>query len=324
MVSNTDDELHSIYSAVYKCTTRGIGGVGVAYCPSLNLLAYSWMREGCYVTVCSAPSSLDGFCVRELYTFGGDAVVDMDFKCSGYGSGFMAFTQPEKIFDTSLLMITCAGQGTIHIVDLVSKMNVGHIKTPAPRGIATRKSFMAVSCWDEHTGGVVKVFKGDQTNWTLLYTTTGNTRVTMPFGLRFAPDGLSLVIADYKDCSVKVLNLEDWSIRIAVNRLGCIIDVEVCRNRLFMTCSHSCWCEGNNLLETNLGGHDTAYTVSELAKNMGGLSGMASALGLGLFVRDHRTIRLFATTDDIAMSKMSALRVAWIRAVVSSFQMTTI
>ncbi len=80
---------------------------------------------------------------------------------------------------------------------MVRGTHVGYVAAPGTilhsRGVATRKSLAAVTCWD--SGHAVRVFEGrDECTWTAVRVITGG--FCWPCGLRFTADGFRLVVAD--------------------------------------------------------------------------------------------------------------------------------
>ena len=108
-------------------------GAGVAASPVSGLLV-----------VCGENSdTLSAYDMRlsHVATFGGRYWGASGFNFNGcVVSGFMAFTE-----DTPhpLLLVTAAGHGTVHVIDVVAQTRVGYVGTrgsvPGPRGVAVYK-----------------------------------------------------------------------------------------------------------------------------------------------------------------------------------------
>ena len=108
-------------------------GAGVAASPVSGLLV-----------VCGENSdtlSVYDMRLSHVATFGGRYWGASGFNFNGcVVSGFMAFTE-----DTPhpLLLVTAAGHGTVHVIDVVAQTRVGYVGTrgsvPGPRGVAVYK-----------------------------------------------------------------------------------------------------------------------------------------------------------------------------------------
>jgi hypothetical protein len=138
-----------------------------------------------------------------------------------------------------LLLVADCGKrdrNTVHVIDVVRGTHVGYVTAPGtivwPRGVATRQSQAAVSCWEvtaPNYGPVVRVYEGhDECTWTPVRVIVGGLN-----GLRLTADGLKLIAADFGNDRVSVFCAEDGSFlrHIAFPRnepgLGSL-DVEEC------------------------------------------------------------------------------------------------
>jgi hypothetical protein len=173
-------------SLTTRCGLGPLGGVGLAVCPLLGLLATSDMINNT-VSVYSLPSRVGsisgtGTGLPLVCTLGAAASrAPMQFKfrdASGSYGGCMTFTDPAT---SRLLLLTDAGHGAVHVIDVAGRVHVGYVAAPGtiagPRGVAARGSLAAVSTWASHMWGL---------RWGLIGETTrsGCSRAAGPAGLR--------------------------------------------------------------------------------------------------------------------------------------------
>jgi hypothetical protein len=174
----------------------------------------------------------------------------------------------------------------------------------------------------------------------------GHDQLNMPLGLRFAVDGVGLVVADFKNNRVSMFNVEDGSfVRHVATGLASPRDVEECAGGWLVACIGSdtvewvrdgvrdvvtgggvestgdgsaCGCAdvsfdgGDFVGRARLGGGGSEGAVLDLP------AALALVPGLGLVVREFGTegqVRFFTSPDTIAMACMSTSRVGWMVAV---------
>jgi hypothetical protein len=248
-----------------------------------------------------------------------------------FPSGWMAFTGPRS---SRLLLLTDTGLDAVHVIDVVGRVHVGYVAAPGtiagPRGVAARGSLVAVSAWkgedsDEH---VVRVFEGSGASWTAVRTLAGDFggpdradgQLSYPFGLRFSQDGTGLAVADGSNGRVSVFRVEDGSFaRHVATGLADPYDVEECEGGWLVACWESDTIEfvGGDVDSGGVG----RASLGKWGSGDGEFvcpSALALVPCLGLVVRDggnNGRLHFFATPDVIAMSSMSAARVAWLACV---------
>jgi hypothetical protein len=121
----------------------------------------------------------------------------------------MAFTDGRR------LLVTDAGNGAVHVIDVVHGTHVGYVAPPGsiagPRGVATKASLAAISTgqWVEHDDHSVRVYSvrvyerssgGGESAWTAVRVIRSD-QLHTPYGLRFTADGLRLAVADcFRQC----------------------------------------------------------------------------------------------------------------------------
>jgi hypothetical protein len=240
-------------------------------------------------------------------------------------SGWMAFTSDGP----SLLLVTDHGHGAVHIIDVVSRTHVGYVgglgSIAGPRGVATRGSMAAVSCWVNMWGGdyPVRLFEGGGASWVHVRTIVGAAPGTLHvvYGLRFTADGTGVVMMDAGNGRVSLYRVADGTmVRHLATGLHEAMDVEEC---------------GEGVMVTRVDGRARAVAI-EFASDARGACGQSrprllhgdgvrpspSALalvpGLGLVVRDNFAggrVQVYATPAVIAMATMSLVRVGWMGAV---------
>ncbi len=153
------------------------------------------------------------------------APVPFNFAPSGGSySGFLAFGGAHSGHSNPvpLLFVTCTGTNSVHIVDVVEGRHEGYVvsrgEIPGPRGVATRGTRLAVSCWTSVFGGdhVVRLFEGSGTTWRALRQLGGTPgdaggKLHVPWGLRFTADGTGLAVAEGLNGRVSLFHVEDGS-----------------------------------------------------------------------------------------------------------------
>jgi hypothetical protein len=181
----------------------------------------------------------------------------------------------------------------------------------------------------------------------------GHDQLNMPLGLRFAVDGVGLVVADFGNNRVSMFNVEDGSfVRLVATGLASPRDVEECAGGWLVACIGSDSVEwvrdgvrdvvmgggvestgdgsaggcanvnvdgGDTVGRARLGGRDSEGPVLDLP------AALALVPGLGLVVREFGNegqVRFFASPDTIAMASMSTSRVGWMVAVARAIRAT--
>jgi len=294
--------------------TGSHGGAGVAVCQ--DLLVISCCRElhvfALPVDIARCHVQSDLVLVRTM------GLIPMDFSFSVYPyTGQMAFTDGEN----RLLLVAdaCAnGFGAVHVIDAVHGNHVGYVAAPGticfPRGVATRKSLAAVTCWERGRGQIVCVFEGsDECTW------TGAVRVIdffghdWPYGLRFTADGLRLAVADYRNGRLTFFCAKDGSFlrHMALPPDVYPRDVEEC----VIEGGRAGWvtCHSGGLVA--VADNDTDVTCRHYADSDFISAALAIVPGLGLVVRHSTGVQFLATPDVIAMAAMFHCKVAWMVAV---------
>jgi hypothetical protein len=172
---------------------------------------------------------------------------------AGYYSGWMTFTGPAT---SRLLLLTDAGHGAVHVVDVAGRVHVGYVAAPGtigrPRGVAARGSLVAVSAWKDGFRGehVVRVFEGSGASWTAIRVVAGGFggpgsaegQLNRPYGLRFSGDGTVLVVAEWDRDRVSVFRVEDGSfVRHVATATGLSRpqDVEECEGGWLVACPYT-------------------------------------------------------------------------------------
>jgi hypothetical protein len=313
----------------------------MAVCPALGLLVTSTVEDDT-VSVFTLPSTEDIFAragvdvgLAYVCTLGGafsPAPMQFAFYDGDGPSGCMAFT-PVHVTSAQLLLVTDAGHDAVHVINVAGRVHAGYVAAPGtisgPRGVAARGSLVAVSAWKIHDYGhhVVRVFEGSGAMWTAVRVVDGDFggpgsadgQLHVPFGLRFTCDGKGLAVADAYNDRVSVFRVEDGSfVRQVATGLSYPFDVEECEGGWLVACV------GSSTIA--FVGGDVGGGVVRASLGMRGIgdeapSALALVPGLGLVVQEDDNSRLqyhlqfFATPDAIAMSSMSALRVAWMVAV---------
>ena len=198
---------------------------------------------------------------------------------------------------------------------------------------------MAISAWKGENSGdhVVHVFKGSGASWSALRVLAGgfegpsgaDGHLTRPRCLRFTGDGAGLAVADLGNNRVSLFRVDDGSfVRHVVRDLEYPYDMEECKGGWLVACGgsvHTIKFVGDGAGgESGDGDGDgrVLATIGRQGKRDGEFnipSALALAPGLGLFVREYLNygrVQVLATPHAIAQASMSAVRVAWMMAVV--------
>jgi len=301
-------------------------GAGVAVCADLGLLVISSCNK---LQVFALPEDMVATTPRELElvrTLGGVSPMEFQFSES---SGNMAFT--DGVSRRFLLVTDGSYRGTVHVVDAVRGLHVGYVAAPGTilhsRGVATRKSLVAVSCWETGHNDVVRVFEGSSRG-------SGNTWTAVrdiacgfdwPRGLRFTADGLRLVVANDDGGRLSIFCAKDGAVlrHISLPPDEYFIapwDVEECNMKDGDGCSAG-WviCHHGGLVAVadseNAIGADAVVKRRTLYPDCICFA-LAAVPALGVLAARHETgVQFFATPDAVAMASMSSCKVAWMAAV---------
>ena len=177
---------------------------------------------------------------------------------------------------------------------------------------------MAISSWKKVDSGehTVRLFEGAGSVWAPLRVMGGewgiaDGQLRGPYGLRFTGDGAGLVVADTGNDRVSLFALGDGSlVRQLATELSRAVDVEECEGGWLVACGASHTVEfvgGDGVGRGGRGYGEFSWP-----------SALALVPGLGLVVREifnYGRVQVFVSPDTVAMSAMSAVRVAWMGAV---------
>jgi hypothetical protein len=254
------------------------------------------------------------------------------FRDGFWSSGFMAFTGPAS---SRLLLVTDAGHGAVHVIDVAGQLHAGYVAAPGtivgPRGVAARGSLVAVSTWKVFLGSsqkvnhVVQLFEGSGASFTAVRVVaagfegpgSADGQLHHPYGLRFSGDGTGLAVADSDNARVSLFRVEDGSfVRHVATGLSGPFDVEECEGGWLVACtgSHTIECVRGDVG----GGGVGRASLGKVGRGLGEFmcpSAVALVPGLGLVVGDSGRFQVFTTPDTIAMAPISVARLAWLAAV---------
>jgi hypothetical protein len=190
-----------------------------------------------------------------IYTLGGsDSPAPMRFRfvCGHHGSGIMAVL-PRLHDDTPspceqpLVLVTDAGNDTVHIIDVVGRTHAGYLAAPGtivgPRGIAIhqrawtsrsgsrsksksesgqRSTLVAVTAWkNQHAGHhVVVLYENNGPVWDKVRVIGGNFgfpgsvkgQMHQPYGVRISKDGTQVCVCDKQNSRVIFFSAEEGSV----------------------------------------------------------------------------------------------------------------
>jgi len=299
------------------------GGTGLAVCQDLGLLVISACDK---LHVFALPNDIargDLGIPRELElvrTLGGVAPMEFQFDSSGN----MAFTDC-GVSTRNLLVVDLgkSGWSAVHVVDVVHGVHVGYVAAPGcikwPGAVATRNSQAAVCCTEKNVPAV-RLFEnsGGSHTWTAVRVIACG--FNWPCGLRFAADGVRLVVANGRGVSMFCAKDGAFLRRIALQSvypmdvMECAIkDGDGSRAGWVMSYFGGLVAVADN---ANARASDVVARRREFD-----LLCLALVPGLGLVARHEMGVRFFATPDSVAMASMSACKVAWMvsvrRAIVS-------
>ncbi len=227
------------------------------------------------------------------YHLGGIAPLEFEFENPQFQySGYLAFT-PYDGATRPLLLVTDAGHGAVHLVDVVGRTHAGYLAPPGsiegPRGVATTRGLVAVSSWSHSDSGehVVYVYEGSGSTWQRLRVLGSGCgahhgELVRPCSLRFSSDGTHVAVADCGNGRVALFSVSDGVlVRHVAKGLAGPRDVEETKQGWLVACLVS------NTVEHILGpvpmGGPCPQTTLEGFKCP---SSLALVWGLGLFVRE--------------------------------------
>ena len=227
------------------------------------------------------------------YHLGGSAPLEFEFESPRLRySGYLAFT-PYDGATRPLLLVTDAGHGAVHLVDVVGKAHMGYVAAPlsipGPRGVATTRGLVAVSSWSHSDSGdhVVYVYGGSGSTWQrvrVLGSRCGahDSELDRPYSLRFSSDGTHVAVADCGNGRVALFRVSDGAlVRYVAKGLAGPRDVEESREGWLVACLDSNTVE-HILGPVPVGGPRPRTTLG----GFGYPSSLALVRGLGLFVRE--------------------------------------
>ena len=213
-----------------------------------------------------------------------------------------------------VLLVADTGNNAVHVIDIVHEQHLGHLLPPgdivAPRGVASKGEFVAVSTWqygpmivEEDAGHAVKLFaQSTDGTWSLVREVTD---VFFPSSLRFSSRDSELVVATHH-------GVVAYSMHDATFAARPMMDGYRYRNVFLVEeFSAGLWVASNDY---SLCCSDLVYHV--IHDDV--VFGMSSCVPhLGLLLR-HRSGWIWVNTsvEFIAMASMSQERVSWMSAVV--------
>lgn len=302
-------------------------GSGLAASSALGLLVTTGYAPNT-LSIFSLPSG--GARLARVSTLRGRPPFRFDDPEHG-ASGQMAFAAPGA--GAPLLVLTDAGSGAVHLIDVGARAHTGHVAPPGtisgPRGVGARGPRVAVSCWETRLRGdhVVHLYEAREAAWERLRAVCGGGaggaagQLRCPRGLRWTPDGAGVVVADSANGRVSLFRAADGAfVRHLAVGLSCPADVEKYQNGWLVACA------GTNSVEfVGRGG----FRGAPLGARHGGYSSrvrefkspeaLALIPGIGLVVREAGScgrLQAFASGEARAMAAMSRARVAWMSAAV--------
>jgi hypothetical protein len=312
-------------------------GLGVAVCSSLGVIVTSdWVNHSLLVWALPIDSSA-------AWSHGGEVVVGLRLMCilgglgsappmvfrfcdrsSGGRSGYLAFTPP-TVSDPALLLVSDAGHGAVHLVDVARQTHVGYLAPPrsinGPRGVATSSTapLAAVS-----TASAVHLYRGSGTVWVdaqviECWPLAPTWPLGQAFGLRFSLDGATVAVADHANNRVSLF-------RVAGGGLVRHIDTGVGSHPIDVEEAEGGWlvvCERWHAVGF-LNAHD-GYSIWRYLGRADGAFGagdgefrypasITTVPGLGVVVvreLEGARMQVFVNRDTLSMASMSFARVAW-------------
>lgn len=291
-----------------------------------------------------------------LHTLGGDGwAAPMQFRfvdgmCS---SGHLAFTSSSSTtYCRPMLVVTDAGHGAVHVVDVVNKTHVGYVAPPGsivgPRSVAASRCdsdtppLVAVTVWHALNGGDHVVFLhqhngggGGGAAWDRVRVIGGgfggpghlDGQLRMPCGLQFSRDGSVVCVADTDNRRASVFRIHDGGFVKHMDTMNNPLNVEEVEDGWLVarfpshTVDFFSDGDGENV-DDDVGRPYVGKAGGGRGNRDGEFEypeGLAVVPDLGLVVRDKGKggrLQVFAHPDTIAMwTNLSAIRLAWITAV---------
>ncbi len=129
----------------------------------------------------------------------------------------MAFTPPTETHPP-LLLVTDAGQQSVHIIDVMCQAHLGYVNgygsVPYARGVAAHGSLLAVSSYSGVSAyNFVQLFRGSGISWEPYRVLGGSGWADeyeyMPLGLRFSADGTQLAVGCEQNFRFYIVGVED-------------------------------------------------------------------------------------------------------------------
>ena len=324
------------------------GGIGLAVCDTLGLLAVSACTNILMVWTVPNLGEDEGLVYKCCLGDAAGSPDPMRFRfmdSASSVSGYLAFTGSTAA--ARYLLVTDAGHDAVHVIDVVHGTHVGYVAAPGtisgPRGVAARQALVAVSAWKELNSGehIIQLFEGSGATWTLVRVLgcrfgpgPADGQLDMPMGLRFSGgvsgkddgDDMTVVVADKWNDRLSMFRVADGSFVRHVADVKVPVDVEEYENGWLVA--------GYDVIGFVTDGRDEEEVAMALLEN-GGVVGMKmdyefgilSSLGLvsgvGLvacerYRHDGAQVLAFATYDALSMAVMSAGRMGWMAAVARS------
>ena len=325
-----------LYSMDYTTHVGGTVGAmkfgdGLAASAVLGVFVTSTRGEnsgGDTLHVFKLPQRLD-VCSHDmapLYTILGESLTPQ--ATFGFGwTGVVSLAFAEGDCSPPLLLVTDPGLEVVHIVDVVSKRYHGLVgpagSTPAPRSVAAAPGLVAVLCWHQkHGGAFLRLFARTGSGWepvrTVATRVVGEGPSHRVFGLRFSADAGHLAYVDAERNEVVVLSVVSGEVS---NRLKCLAKEGVTGGPTGVEYAPGGGWIVSPFLITNTG-HGFQYldpegrgTPMPFDTDLRVCSETALVPGWCLLVRGMYAcgvmVKVYSSPDAIAMSAMSAARVAW-------------
>jgi hypothetical protein len=270
-------------------------------------------------------------------------------------SGYLAFTPavPSGAATVAadgsarpLLLVTDAGHGAVHLVDVVGRAHAGYLAAPGsiagPRGVAACGApsgllTVAVGTWmspdcEDH---VVRLYSGRGGAWELVrvvgeglgHLPEGG-KLSMPRGLRLTRDGTSLCVSHLDRISLFRVRDGAFVQHLATGLHG-PADVEEVQGGWLVACWRSNSVQSVPSGTGNSGGPgagdayasvqpvDPVVRSRPMLSSVNWPSALVAVPGLGLVVREWRArvLSVFVSGEAMAQARMSGPRVAWMVAV---------
>jgi hypothetical protein len=329
------------------------GGIGLAVCDTLGLLAVSAFMNILMVWTVPSLGEDEGLVYRCSLgdAAGSPAPMRFMFQDSASSvSGYLAFTGSTAA--ARYLLVTDAGHDAVHVIDVVHGTHVGYVAAPGtipgPRGVAARQALVAVSAWKELSSGehIIQLFEGSGATWTLVRVLgcrfgpgSADGQLDMPMGLRFSggvsgkddDDDMTVVVADQWNDRMSMFRVSDGSFVRHVADVKVPVDVEEYENGWLVAGRHDVIgfvtdggvdCRDEEEVEMALLENGGAVGM-KMDYEFGVLSSLGLVSGVGLvacerYRPDGARVLAFATYDALSMAVMSDGRMGWMAAVARS------